>query len=80
MTNDTIFFYENMSIEDIQFFEHNFEKKFKKSDETFYLKLKDLGVETRTYLLTWILTLFTRTMNLDMVSNLWDIFFAYNIC
>lgn len=38
-----------------------------------------MGVETRTYLLPWILTLFTRTMSLDMVSNMWDIFFVHNL-
>lgn len=26
------------------------------------------------------MTLFTRTMSLDMVSNLWDILFAYDLC
>lgn len=33
MTNDTIFLYENMSIEDIQFFEQNFDKRLKKGNE-----------------------------------------------
>lgn len=41
--------------------------------------LKDAGVETRTYLLGWILTLFTRVMSIDMVSQLWDILFVYGL-
>lgn len=35
-----------------------------------------MGIETRTYLLPWILTLFTRIMSLDLVSNLWDVLFV----
>lgn len=51
----------------------------KKLNEDLYQKLKEAGVETRSYLLNWILTLFTRTMSLDMVSQLWDILLVYGV-
>lgn len=44
------------------------------------MKIKEQGIEMRAYLMNWILTLFTRTMSLDMVSLLWDLLFAYNLC
>lgn len=37
-------------------------------------------METRTYLLGWILTLFTRTMSTDMAALLWDILLCHEIC
>jgi hypothetical protein len=80
MTTDVLFGYQSMELEDIQFFEHNFEKRLKRGDENLYTQLKVFGVETRTYLLGWVMTLFTRTMSLDMVSLLWDILFACNLC
>lgn len=53
--------------------EEHFEYRLRRGNEKLYFKIKEVNLDVRLLLLNWVMTLFTRVMDLDLVGRLWDI-------
>ena len=73
MTSDVLYIYYTMEIDEMKKVEENFEHRVRRGDENLYLRIKKEKIDVRIFLLNWIMTLFTRVMDLDLVARLWDI-------
>lgn len=63
----------------MQKFEHAFDLRIKWGNNQIFNHFKNLEIQSRGYLLSWILTLFTRIMSPDLVSQLWDILLLHEL-
>lgn len=59
--------------------EEHFELRLKRGNDKLFFRIKELNLDVRVLLLNWVMTLFTRVMDLDLVGRLWDIIFLNEI-
>jgi hypothetical protein len=48
-------------------------------DEDLFSLLKENEIEAKTFVVRWVMTLFTRCFQLDSILNLWDILFLHQL-
>jgi hypothetical protein len=55
------------------------EQKLKKMSSELWHLLAANEIETKIYVVSWVMTLFTRSFQLDSILNVWDILLANNL-
>lgn len=79
ITSPTLISHYTFSAEEMAKFQRRYEHIFRVNNEELFFLFKERDVQPQLYLFEWVVTLFTKCLDFEVVGRVWDMLMLYEL-